>query len=245
MNILLTNDDGWGAEGLKTLLPHILPFGHVTVLVPDGPRSGMSNAITADKPITLHALRHEDNLDIYTTSGTPSDCIKLAINVLFDGDDSRIDLVVSGINHGSNAAINLIYSGTMGACFIAAEHGIPSIGFSIDDMSPKPDFSYMEPYIEQMIHHLMDEGLLHTGRCYNINAPKGPIHGIKWTRQCRSRWVKEMKPVALDNGETAYQLTGYMLNDEPEATDTDQYAIEHGYLSVQPCAIDMTDYAAL
>ncbi len=244
MNILLTNDDGWGAAGLNTLLPHLTPFGHVTVVVPDGPRSGMSNAITAEAPITLHHLQHTDAVDVYTTSGTPSDCVKLALHVIWE-DGSRPDLIVSGINHGSNAAINLIYSGTMGACFIAAEHNIPSIGFSIDDMSAQPDFSHMESYIEQMIRHLIDDGLLHTNRCYNINAPKGVIQGIKWTRQCRSHWTKEMNPITLDNGETAYRLGGYMVNDEPEATDTDRYALDNGYLSVQPCTIDMTDYAAL
>ncbi|MCQ2311633.1 MAG: 5'/3'-nucleotidase SurE [Paludibacteraceae bacterium] len=242
MNILVVNDDGWGAKGLMTLLPYILPLGKVTVLVPDGPRSGMSNAVTATHPISLCKME-QDGFDLYLTNGTPSDCVKLAINVLFKGDERAIDLVISGINHGSNAAINQIYSGTMGACFVAAEHDIPSIGLSIDDMSAEPDFSFMEPYIPQVIQHLLDTGM--QGLCYNINAPKGKINGIKWTRQSRSHWTDEMAPVSLENGETGYKLAGYLVNDEPEATDTDLWALEHGYISIQPCKVDMTNYGAL
>ncbi|MBQ6777426.1 MAG: 5'/3'-nucleotidase SurE [Paludibacteraceae bacterium] len=245
MNILITNDDGWGSKGIMLLARVASQFGHVTVLAPDGARSAMSNAVTSTKPMTLRKIETTElpDADVYVTSGTPSDCIKLAINVLFGGDPRQIDLVLSGINHGSNAAINIIYSGTMGACFVAVENGIPAIGFSIDDHDLDADFEPMSPYIPQIIQHLIDEGI--PAGCYNINAPKGEIHGIKWCRQCRSHWEKEMEPVTLDNGETAYQLTGYMVNDEPETEDTDQYALEHGYISIQPCTVDMTAYAAL
>ncbi|MCQ2341564.1 MAG: 5'/3'-nucleotidase SurE [Paludibacteraceae bacterium] len=241
MNILLVNDDGWQAKGLMTILPHLRRMGEVTVVVPDGARSGMSNAVTATRPVSLRQI--EDH--VYVTDGTPSDCVKLAINVLFHGDTSQIDLLVSGINHGSNASVNLIYSGTMGACFVAAEHNIPSIGFSIDDMSADPDFQYMEPYIEQMIRHLLELDSSHQVPCYNINAPKGPIGGIRWTRQSKAFWADEMAPVQQPNGEIMYRLAGHLVNAEPEATDTDLYAMAQGYLSVQPCQIDMTDYAAL
>jgi len=247
MNILITNDDGWLAPGLMVLIRQLAPLGKVTVLVPDSARSGQSNAVTATRPVTLKQLHTADvpkGVEVYTTDGTPSDCVKLAINVLNDGDDSRIDLLVSGINHGSNAAINLIYSGTMGACFVAAEHGIPAIGFSIYDVSPEPDFKYYAPYIADLTRHLMDEGI-RPGLCYNINAPVGPIKGIKWTRQCRSHWAKEMKAVEMEDGTTGYRLSGYLVNDEPEATDTDEWALTHGYISIQPCTVDMTAYAAL
>jgi len=250
MHILLVNDDGWKAKGLMVLLPLLKQLGEVTVLVPDGARSGMSNAITATHPITLQKV--EDN--VYTTSGTPSDCVKLAINALFGGDESKIDLLVSGINHGSNASVNLIYSGTMGACFVAAEHQIPAIGLSIDDMSPDADFQYMEPYVLEVIKHLMDRNTESLNRdtpfkltspCYNVNAPKGPIKGIRWTRQAKSYWADEMQPQVLEDGETVYKLGGHQVNLEPEAKDTDLYALEHGYLSIQPCTIDMTNYAAI
>lgn len=251
MTILVTNDDGWGSKGLMTLLPHLLPLGHVTVVVPDGPRSGMSNAITVAQPITLRKINSQlstlnsPSLDVYITNGTPSDCVKLAINVLFKGDASKIDLVVSGINHGSNAGINLIYSGTMGACFVAGEHGIPAIGFSIDDLDAAADFSFMEPYLDTILSNPLTPSSIHPLTILNVNAPKGPIQGIRWTRQGRAHWEKEMKPFTMENGETAYTLSGYMVNDEPNAEDTDNYALEHGFLSIQPCTIDMTLYAAL
>ncbi|MCQ2348204.1 MAG: 5'/3'-nucleotidase SurE [Paludibacteraceae bacterium] len=239
MNILLVNDDGWGAKGLMTILPHLRRMGNVTVLVPDGPRSGMSNAVTATRPVSLRQI--EDH--VYVTDGTPSDCVKLAINVLFKGDVGQIDLVISGINHGSNASVNLIYSGTMGACFVAAEHHIPAIGFSIDDMSENPDFSYMEPYLDQLLNRA--SCIVQPSTLLNINAPKGVIKGVKWTRQSRSHWTDEMAPLTMPDGRVGYRLAGYMVNDEPEATDTDLWALEHGYVSVQPCTIDMTNYAAL
>ncbi|MCQ2328149.1 MAG: 5'/3'-nucleotidase SurE [Paludibacteraceae bacterium] len=251
MTILVTNDDGWGSKGLMTLLPHLLPLGHVTVVVPDGPRSGMSNAITVAQPITLRKINSQlstlnsPSLDVYITNGTPSDCVKLAINVLFKGDASKIDLVVSGINHGSNAGINLIYSGTMGACFVAGEHGIPAIGFSIDDLDAAADFSFMEPYLDTILSNALNAQRSTLNAILNVNAPKGPIQGIRWTRQGRAHWEKEMKPFTMENGETAYTLSGYMVNDEPNAEDTDNYALEHGFLSIQPCTIDMTLYAAL
>lgn len=246
MEILITNDDGWGAKGIMTLTALMRQFGHITVVAPDGARSGMSNAVSATRPMTLHKVSSPEfpDIDLYLTNGTPSDCVKLAINVIYGGNDRGIDLLVSGINHGSNGAVNVIYSGTMGACLVGSEHGIPSIGFSIYDMSSDPDFSHFERYIVELTRHLLDIGI-QPGLCYNINAPIGPIKGIKWTRQCRSHWEKEMKPTTLENGETAYLLSGYLVNDEPEATDTDEWALTHGYVSVQPCSVDMTVYAAL
>ena len=247
MEILITNDDGWGSKGLMLLIRKLLPMGHITVLAPDGPRSSMSNAITSKTPMTLHRLPAQEDLpgvDIYTTNGTPSDCIKLAVNVLFGEDSSKIDLVVSGINHGSNAAIDIIYSGTMGACFVAAEQGIPAIGFSIYDMDADADFSYMEPYLLPLTQELYGKGMPRTV-CYNINAPQGPIQGVRYTRQCISHWAKEIRPVTLENGEQAYMLTGYLVNDEPKAEDTDEWAVTHGYLSIQPCSIDMTYYGKM
>ena len=242
MEILITNDDGWGSDGILLLTRLMLPLGHVTVLAPDGPRSGMSNAISSTALMNLKKIPTPEDMqgaDIYVTNGTPSDCVKLAVNVLFDGESDRIDLVVSGINHGSNAAINIIYSGTMGAVFVAAEQGIPAIGFSIYDMDAHPDFGPMQDYIAPLVKQLYEQGM-QPRQCYNINAPKGPIVGIKHTRQCRSHWAKEIVPAALPNGEQGYRMTGYLVNDEPEATDTDEWALAHGYLSVQCCSIDMT-----
>ena len=249
MEILITNDDGWGAKGILTLVRILTQMGHVTVVAPDGPRSGMSNAITVNQPIYLRRLEDanwgtEDwhkNATIYTTNGTPSDCVKLAIDVVFEGDSTKIDLLASGINHGSNAGINVIYSGTMGACFVGAEHGIPSIGYSIDDHSADADFSHMERYILELTRHLIEQKMPY-GVCYNINAPVGALKGVKWTRQCRGYWTKEMIESTDEQGNKCYRLGGEFVNIEPEADDTDHWAMNNHYLSVHPCTIDQTAY---
>ena len=249
MEILITNDDGWGAKGILTLVRILTQLGHVTVVAPDGPRSGMSNAITVNQPIYLCKLEDanwgtEDwhkNATIYTTNGTPSDCVKLAIDVVFEGDSTKIDLLASGINHGSNAGINVIYSGTMGACFVGAEHGIPSIGYSIDDHSADADFSHMERYILELTRHLIEQKMPY-GVCYNINAPVGALEGVKWTRQCRGYWTKEMIESTDEQGNKCYRLGGEFVNIEPEADDTDHWAMNNHYLSVHPCTIDQTAY---
>lgn len=248
MEIVITNDDGWGSAGVLTLKRLMEQFGHVTVVVPDGARSGYSNAISMGKRITMVEVEK----DVYVSSGTPSDCVKLAIDVLFGGDPNRIDFLVSGINHGSNAGINIIYSGTMGACFVAAEHGIPAIGFSIDDHRQDVDLSQFEKYIPELTKHILDHYIPY-GVCYNINAPVGEIKGIQWTRQCKMHWEKEMVRAKDDDGnvindeqgQPLYEMTGSFINHEPEATDTDLYAMEHGMISIQPCTIDMTAYKQL
>jgi len=252
MEILITNDDGWGAKGILTLARILTRLGHVTVVAPDGARSGMSNAITVQDLMYLRPLNDphwgseewHNNATVYLTNGTPSDCVKLAIDVLFDGDSSRINLLASGINHGSNAGVNVIYSGTMGACFVGAEHAIPSIGYSIDDHHPDADFGYFEPYILELTRHLLDEGISY-GVCYNINAPKGELQGVRWTRQCRGFWHKEMQETTDEMGEKCYSLAGEFVNIEPEAEDTDLWAMNNHYVSVHPCTVDQTAYAEI
>lgn len=252
MEILITNDDGWGAKGILTLVRILTQLGHVTVVAPNGARSGMSNAITVAQPIYLKELNDPNwgneewhkNATVYTTNGTPSDCVKLAIDVIFNGDSSKIDLLASGINHGSNAGINVIYSGTMGACFVGAEHGIPSIGYSIDDHKADADFSHMEKYILELTRHLIEERMPY-GVCYNINAPVGALEGVKWTRQCRGYWSKEMIESTDSQGNKCYTLSGEFVNIEPEAEDTDHWAMNNHYISVHPCTIDQTAYAEI
>lgn len=237
MEILITNDDGWGAKGILTLTRLMEQFGHVTVIAPDGARSGQSNAISVQKPMYLQLLEQTEKRTVYTTNGTPSDCIKIAINIVYKG--AKPDLVVSGINHGSNGAINVIYSGTMGACFVACEQSIPAIGYSIYDHDPDADFSYFEPYIIQLTKKILEVGTP-DGICWNINAPIGPLKGAKITRQCRGHWEKEMEPHVDENGTPYYILVGNFVNHEPDAEDTDEWAAAHGYVSVCPSTIDMT-----
>lgn len=247
MEILITNDDGWGSQGILALTDVMRTIGHVTVVAPDGARSGFSTAISCNQPMSFHKINDSDrpDADIYITSGTPSDCVKLAMDGLFKGDPHAIDLIVSGINHGHNASINALYSGTLGACLIAAEHNVPSIGFSINDDNRPTNLSHFLPIIPDIVQHLMDTGWP-DGVCYNVNAPLGEIKGLRWTRQAKGHWHDEIEQRGVDEqGDPVYWLIGDYINEEPEATDTDLYALANGYVSIQPCSIDLTYYPAL
>lgn len=248
MNILITNDDGWGTQGILTLVRLMIPFGHVYVIAPDGPRSGYATGITVAQPMYLTKLDNPgeglEKAEVYVTNGTPADSIKLAINVLFGGDERKIDLLVSGINHGSNASINVIYSGTMGACLVATEHGIPAIGFSYCDHAMELDLSEAERYIPEIVRHLLEQEVPY-GVCYNVNFPVGQIEGIQWTRQCKGHWEKELAPHTDAEGRTYYTLVGNYVNQEPDAEDTDEYALAHHRISICPTGIDLTAYHML
>ncbi len=238
MEILITNDDGIESKGLRVLAKQMQALGHVTVVAPDGARSGQSSAISVMKPMRLRKVDLLEKVDAYTTNGNPADCVKLALNVLFK--NQNIDLVVSGINHGSNASINVVYSGTMGAIFVAAEHSIPAIGFSLCAREADADFSEMERHILPITRQLIEQPYPY-GFCYNVNAPKGKIIGTKITRQCKGYWDKEIKEYTDPSGEPFYWLVGEFVNAEPESEDTDEWALAHGYMSITPTTIDMTD----
>lgn len=248
MNILITNDDGWGTQGIRTLTRLMLPLGKVYVIAPDGARSGNAACITVQQPMYLTRVTDPgeglEQAEVYVTNGTPADCVKLAINALFDGDESAINLLVSGINHGSNASINVIYSGTMGACLVAAEHGIPAIGFSYCDHSAELDLTEAERYIPEIVRHLLEQEHPY-GICYNVNFPVGAIEGIQWTRQCKGHWTRELAPHTDEQGQSCYKLVGTFVNLEPEATDTDEYALAHQRISITPTSIDLTEYSLL
>lgn len=239
--ILITNDDGINAPGINALTEVMMQLGDVIVVAPDGPRSGQSSAITAGFPIRVKLLEQSQELTRYACSGTPTDCVKLA----FDSLTSRTpDLVVSGINHGSNAAINVIYSGTMGAALEGCEHGVKSIGFSICDHSLKADFSAFKPYIKKITEEMLRNDLPQN-ICLNVNAPKGEILGIKVARQCHGRWLKEFEKRTDPYGQNYYWLTGHFENFEPDAQDTDEWALKEGYISVVPTRIDLTAHKSV
>jgi len=247
MNIIVVNDDGWGTAGIRLLAKEMTKLGRVTVIAPDGPRSGKSTSISVETPMYLRRIEEHDlnGAEVYVTNGTPADCIKIAREHLFP--DSPIDLVVSGINHGSNAAVNAMYSGTMGACYVAAEKGIPAIGWSINSHEPGVDLHWLQPFLSEVTQHLYEEGIA-PRTCYNINAPVGEIEGIRWTRQCVGHWANELTPVKgeLPEGVShGWVLGGEFVNDEPDATDTDIWAMEHQLLSITPLTIDWTAYGSL
>lgn len=239
--ILITNDDGDAAKGIHVLTKLMMQLGDVVVVAPDGPRSGQSNALTVYKPIRYKKLEEREGLTRYSSNGTPTDCVKLAVNEVLD---RKPDLVVSGINHGSNAAINVIYSGTMGAALEGCENSIPSIGFSLCDFMPDADFSAFEPYIVEIAKQVLENGLPE-GICLNVNAPQSDIKGIKVARQCAGHWTQEFAPAMDPRGKSYYWLTGHFVNHEPESEDTDEWALKHGYISVVPTKIDLTAHEYL
>lgn len=237
--ILITNDDGIDAPGITKLTEIMSKLGDIILVAPDGARSGQSNAITVTKPLRYKLVSEEKGIKRYVSNGTPTDCVKLALNQIVE---RKPDLLVSGINHGSNATINVIYSGTMGAVFEGCENEIPAIGFSIDDHSFKADFSHFEPYILKICEETLKNGLPERV-CLNVNAPLGKIKGVKVARQCNGKWVEEFierkHPMM---GERYFWLTGRFDNKEEESKDTDQWAIKNSYVSIAPTTIDMTAY---
>jgi len=239
--ILITNDDGADAPGILVLSRLMMQIGEVVEVAPDGPRSAQSNALTVTHPIRFKKIEEKEGLTRYSCTGTPTDCIKLALNEIVE---RQPDLIVSGINHGSNSAINVIYSGTMGAVLEGCENGILSIGFSIDNHSIEADFSEFEQYVLKISKETLKNGLPH-GVCLNVNAPKGKIAGIKVARQCDGRWTKEFAKRTDPQGRAYFWLTGNFENHEPENKETDEWALSKGYISIVPTKIDMTAYDAM
>ena len=240
--ILVVNDDGHEAAGIHALAEVARQFGEVCVVSPNIPQSGMGHAITMNTPLRIYKMHEEPDFSIYRTNGTPADCVKLAEKIILK--DRRIDLVVSGINHGSNSAISIIYSGTMAAVLEACFDNIPAIGFSLLDHSLNADFSASKIIAKNMIEKVLKDGLpSHTG--LNINIPKLPfsdIKGIKITRQAAAFWEENLEPRMDVHGRNYYWYDGDLRNEEPEAEDTDEWALAHHYVSVQPVQFDLTAY---
>ncbi|MGL5317599.1 MAG: 5'/3'-nucleotidase SurE [Bacteroidales bacterium] len=238
--ILITNDDGYTSKGIEVLIQAVCHLGDVVVVAPDGPRSGMSSAITATLPLRLskvkeHAEGHD--IKIYKCSGTPVDCVKLALNKLLH---RHPDVILSGINHGSNASVNVFYSGTMGAALEGCIARIPSVGFSICDHSPEADF---EPFTEsvkkiatEVIQHGLPEGI-----CLNVNYPKvDTLEGTKVCRQADTFWSEEFEACVDPHGRNYYWLTGMPVNRKPDLDNTDDFWLEKGYATIVPTKIDLT-----
>ncbi len=244
--ILVTNDDGITAPGIRALVEVAIELGDVVVVAPDSPQSGMGHAITVSDPIRLRPSRafNDMGIEAHECSGTPVDCVKLAKNVLFK--DKEIDLCVSGINHGSNASINIIYSGTLSAAMEASLEHIPSIGFSHLNYDYNANFEPAKPYVHQLIAYILQHGL-EDGSLLNVNIPdlsKEEIQGMRVCRQANARWVEEFHEAIDPRGQKYYWLTGRFVNEDP-GEDTDIKALDEGYISVVPSMHDLTNYKAL
>lgn len=240
--ILVTNDDGVTAGGIKALIEVVKPYGDVLVVAPDQAMSGMSHALTVKVPLYLTNIHDEKGLKIYKTNGTPADCVKLALNKLVS---RKPDYIVSGINHGTNSSVNLHYSGTMGGAREGALNGIPSIGFSLLDYQADANFSAAIHFCREIFNSVISHGM-EAGICYNVNIPKGEsINGIKVCRQTQGRWVEEFDERVDPRGRTYYWLTGHFENQEPKSEDTDEWALANNYVSIVPCSVDATYFPGI
>jgi len=241
--ILVCNDDGYFAKGIASLVEVVRPLGKVVVVAPEKGESGKSHSITMTTPIRLNRISEEEKLTVYSCSGTPVDSLKLALHQVLD---RKPDLVVSGINHGSNSSISVIYSGTMGAVIEACLNGIPAVGFSLLDYAVNPDFTASKHVARKIVDNVLLKGLP-KDVCLNVNIPKlslEELKGIKLSRQAKGVWKEDFVKRIDPHQVPYYWMTGDFDNFEPEATDTDEWALKNGFASVVPVKVDFTAYEA-
>ena len=237
--ILISNDDGVSAKGLRVLVETLSGLGEIVVMAPDGPRSGASGSITSELPVRYYKVSEEQDLTVYKCTGTPVDCVKLA---LFELLPRCPDLVIGGINHGDNSAVNVHYSGTMGVVIEGCLKGVSSIGYSLCDHDADADFNPMLPYVRRIAEQVLANGLPKY-TCLNVNVPKTTaLKGVRICRQTDASWGNEWARGQHPKGGSYFWLTGKFTNNEPEAEETDRWALEHGYVAITPIQIDMTAY---
>ncbi len=237
--ILVTNDDGITAPGIRTLISIMNEIGDVVVVAPDSPQSGMGHAITVDSTLYCNPIHVDDGVQLeYSCSGTPADCVKLAVNEILN---RKPDLCVSGINHGSNSSINVIYSGTMSAAVEAGIEGVPAIGFSLLDYNWDADFKPCKDFVKRITESVL-KNKLPEGVVLNVNIPnlkKEEIKGIKICRQAHGLWKEDFDKRTSPLGKDYYWLSGKFENLD-HGEDTDLFALENGYISVVPVQFDLT-----
>lgn len=237
--ILISNDDGIHAKGLHALIGMLSPLGNLFVVAPDRARSGASCSITSGYPIKQTLVRSEDGLTMYSCTGTPVDCVKLALDQMLG---RQPDLIVGGINHGNNATINIHYSGTVGIAIEGTLHGIPSIAYSLDNQSADADFTPLTSYIRRITSMVLEKGLPF-GSCLNVNFPSAQAFaGTRICRMAYSSWIDEYTLCNHPHGEHYYWLGGECVNDEPDESDTDSWALERDFIAITPIKVDATDF---
>ncbi len=242
--ILVTNDDGVNAPGIAALVEVVQAYGRVVVVAPEEGNSGMGHAITVKQPLRLRKIKQSEELSIYACSGTPADCVKLAMSHVVS---EKPDMLVSGINHGSNASISVLYSGTLGAAAEGCLYDIPSIGFSLSNHSISADFSASTVYCRKVVEKVLADSL-HPRTYLNVNIPNIPLSEIKGMRLCRQTkgtYREEFEKRVDPHGHDYYWLTGIFVNEEPNAVDTDEYLLAQGYVTAVPIHPDMTAYEEL
>jgi 5'-nucleotidase len=240
--ILITNDDGITAPGIRNLVDAVKDLGTIIVVAPDKPQSGMGHAITIGYPLRLHKIHQFEGVESWQCSGTPVDCVKLAVDKILH---QKPDLCLSGINHGANHSINVIYSGTMSAAIEASIEKIPSIGFSLLNYSMEADFTAARKYARKLVEKILSTRIINPHLCLNVNFPNVDetlIKGIKVCRQAYAKYDEEFDARKDPSGRTYYWLTGEFKNFD-KGKDTDVWALKHNYVSVVPVQYDMTDYS--
>lgn len=240
--ILVTNDDSYQAKGIQSLVKAMSTIGQVVVVAPDKPQSGMGHAVTIHDPIRIHPIQMSHADIAFACSGTPVDCVKIALYTVLD---RKPDIVVSGINHGSNASINVIYSGTMSAAVEAAVEGIPAVGFSLLDYDADADFDASMKVAIEIVQQVLNDSHFPENVCLNVNIPKGTeIKGIKVCRQANGMWMEQFEKRTDPFRRDYYWMTGeFVIKDKGE--DTDQHALDHQYVSVVPVQFDLTAHHAV
>jgi 5'-nucleotidase len=238
--ILITNDDGITAPGIRALIESVKHLGRIIVVAPDKPQSGMGHAVTIGTPLRMDKVSLFEGIEAWQTSGTPVDCVKLAVDKILH---QRPDICLSGINHGANHSINVIYSGTMSAAMEAAIEGIPSIGFSLLDFRFEADFSAAQTYVTRIASSILDMKLK-KHLLLNVNIPAVPaskIKGIKVCKQANAKYEEDFSERLDPHGKKYYWLTGKFINFD-KSKDTDVAALAKNYVSVVPVQFDLTDY---
>ena len=239
MHILISNDDGFRAAGIQELAEAMLPYGDVTIVAPDGPRSGFSGAITTTQPLRLKHRHTTGSLEVYSCEGTPVDCVKLALNTIFS--DTRPDLVLSGINHGSNEGICVSYSGTLGAAREGCIYGIPSLAVSLDDTAWHPDFTDSIDYTKKVVE-LMQQTKLPHQTMLSLNIPKDKPKGLKICPMTVGRFVEEFVNSQDGRGKEIHWMTGYQIPTD-EADRGDWHYLREGWATLTPLQLDTTNHS--
>jgi 5'-nucleotidase len=238
--ILITNDDGYAAKGIAALVKMVSSLGDVVVVAPDSARSGAGCSFSPITPLFLKTIREEPGVKVYACNGTPADCVKVGLE---HAVERTPDILLSGINHGSNASVNVHYSGTMGAVMEGCMKAVPSVGFSLCDHNPEADFTPLTDSVREITSMVLRKGLP-TGVCLNVNYPvEKEFKGTQVCRMARAEWRQECTPEEQESGEVRYRMTGTFINMEPQAEDSDEWALSHGYLAITPTQMDVTAHA--
>lgn len=242
--ILISNDDGITSRGIRKLVDNMKRLGEVVVVAPDSPQSGMGHAITVGDTLRLRKSEIFGEIEAYECSGTPADCVKLAKHYVLKG--RKIDLIVSGVNHGSNSSISVLYSGTMSAAIEGAIEGHPSIGFSLCDFDENADMSHIDSYLQSIARNALEKGIP-KGIALNVNFPaiqNESIKGVKICRQANANWEEDFDERKDPYGRTYFWMVGNFVNHD-KGTDNDEWALANNFVSIVPCQFDLTGHHAI